>query len=139
MRKSLAVASALTLLALSSARATEVQIGDTDFAASGRPPVPFSLTSASASASFTPKAGRVFHLTIPAGAMAAVCYVERKPDGTNWTPLTVFGSNIEVLTLAGLAVSEDLYEAQTNVPYRLDCGASLGSYASGPVAGSFTQ
>jgi len=102
--------------------------------------VAFSIASASASAAFTPVAGRTFHLTIPAAAMSAVCPVERSFNaGATWVPLTVFGAQIESLSLSGQGVSEDLYEAQAFVEYRLDCGASLGSYASGTVAGSFTQ
>jgi len=108
-------------------------------AASGKTAVTFSITSAAASSSFTPIAGRVFHLIVPAGTMSAACHLERQPDGTNWVPITFAGTELESLTLTGQGVSEDLYEAQAGVAYRLDCGASLGSYASGTVAGGFYQ
>ena len=41
------------------------------FTASGKSAVTFSIASATASSSFTPIAGRVFHLVVPAGTMSA--------------------------------------------------------------------
>jgi hypothetical protein len=129
---------ATTLNALGTSPVAGARAGPA-YGAAGTAPLAFSLTSASASAAFTPAAGRVFHLVIPAGTMSAACYVERQPDGANWTLYTVNGVALYALTLNGASVSEDIYEAESGVPYRLDCGAQSGAYTSGTIAGSFRQ
>lgn len=102
-------------------------------------PVTFSLTSAGATAPFTPT-NLDFNLNIQAGTGSAVCYIERRADGVNWTPLTVAGQPFPVLTYTGAPISESVHEAQPKVAYRLDCGLLSGtSFTSGTVPGSFTQ
>ena len=92
-----------------------------------------------ASPSFTGVAGRPFHLNIPAGAMSAVCHLERSVDGVTWLEITFAGSELYAYALGGQSVSEDITEPQAGVAWRLDCGALNGTYNSGTIAGSFTQ
>ncbi len=110
-----------------------------NFVAAGQTMVSNTLSASGASSSFTPIAGRDFHLTIPAGTGSATCHVESKPDGANWVYATIGGSELRPITYTGAPISETLNEAQAGVPYRLDCGASYGSVSSGSLNPEFTQ
>jgi hypothetical protein len=83
-----------------------------------------------------------FHVQL-SGTASATCYLERMLDGTTWTPITVTaGGSTTIMynwTYSGSTLSEDISESQAGVLYRLDCGASLGSYTSGTLTVKFFQ
>jgi hypothetical protein len=110
--------------------------------ASGVSAVTATISSASASGSFTPQGGRAFHVQL-SGTASAACYLERQLDGATWVPLTVTASGITTIlynwSYVGSALSEDVVEAQYGVPYRVDCGAQLGSFTSGALAVRISQ
>ena len=84
----------------------------------------------------------VFHVQL-SGTASASCYLERMLDGTNWVPITITAGGTTTAmynwTYTGSTLSEDIAESQAGVPYRLDCGASLGSYTSGTLTVKFFQ
>jgi len=116
--------------------------GGAEFIASGVTPVSSGITSPSTSASFTPVAGRTFHVQLT-GTAIATCYLERQLDGSTWTPITITGGGTTTTlynwNYAGSSLSEDVVETQVGVPYRLDCGGTLGSYTSGTLTVKFSQ
>ena len=109
---------------------------------SGVTAVSTAITAAGASGSVTPAAGRTFHAQLT-GTGVATCYLERKLDGTNWVPITATAAGTTTTlynwSYTGSALSEDVVEAQYGVPYRVDCGAQLGSYTSGTINAGLTQ
>jgi len=117
-----------------------VTLAGTAYASAGVTTVTSSLTAAGVSSSFTPAAGRPFHVIFLSGTGSATCQLERQLDGTHWTQYTVNGSPFYTIAYTGADVSEDVVESQTSVPYRMDCGgASHGSFTSGTIAMEFTQ
>ncbi len=111
--------------------------------ASGVAAVTATITSAAASGAFTPLAGRAFHVQL-AGTVAAACTLERQLDGATWVPITVTANGITTTLYqwnftASANVSEDVVESQASVPYRVDCGAQLGSFTSGSLAVRMSQ
>jgi hypothetical protein len=112
------------------------------YGASGVAAVSTTLTAAGVSASFTPAAGRLFHVQL-SGAAVAACVLERSLDGSTWVPITVTaaGSTTTMYnwSYADSALSEDVSESQFGVAYRVDCGALLGSFTSGSLAVRFSQ
>ncbi len=111
--------------------------------ASGVAAVTATISSAAASGSFTPLAGRTFHVQIT-GAAVAICPLERQLDSSTWVPITVTANGITTTlyqwNFSGSAsVSEDVVESQAAVPYRVDCGAQLGSFTSGSLAVRVSQ
>lgn len=84
----------------------------------------------------------MFHIQL-SGTASATCYLERMLDGTNWVPITITAGGTTTAmynwTYTGSTLSEDIAESQAGVPYRLDCGASLGSYTSGTLTVKFFQ
>lgn len=113
-----------------------------NWAISAKSPISTPITSAGASGSFTPLAGRPFHVQLT-GTASAVCYLERQLDGTNWVPISATAAGSTTLlynwTYASSSISEDIVESQTNVPYRVDCGVLLGSYTSGSLTVRISQ
>lgn len=134
--KWLVAACAVALLGAGRAGAEAVQ---TNAGPAGVAAVSFSLSSASASPSFIPVPGRTFHVELTAGTGSATCELARQLDGTNWVAVTIQGTPFPVLAYTGAALSEDLFEAQAGVPWRLDCGAAIGAYTSGTIAGQFSE
>jgi hypothetical protein len=106
------------------------------YGASGVTAISASLAAAGASGAFTPIAGRTFHVQL-SGAAQAVCYLERQLDGATWTPITVTAAGATTplynWSYVGSALSEDVTESQYATPYRVDCGAQLGSFTSGTL------
>jgi len=135
-----AAALALALALVSAAGAQS--IGPNWLKAGAAAAVSSAITSASASSSFTPSAGRAFHIQL-SGTAGATCYLERELDGSTWAPITVTsGGTTTILynwAYANATVSEDVLESQYGVPYRVDCGSTLGSFASGTLNVRFSQ
>lgn len=132
MRKLLIAAAALLIPA--SAFASPEPVAP-QYADSGKPAISSTITSAAASSTFTPIAGRSFHVQL-SGTASAVCVLERQLDGSTWTPITVTSNGTTTIMhnwTYSTPLSEDETESQANVPYRVDCGASLGSYTSGTL------
>ncbi len=107
------------------------------------------LTAAGASNAFYPNPKQGFHVQL-SGAAAATCYLERILDGSspnaaaaNWTPVTVTANGTTTTlynwSYAGSTLSEDVTESQYGVPYRVDCGAMLGSFGSGALVVGMSQ
>ncbi len=107
------------------------------------------LTAAGASKPFYPNAKQGFHVQL-SGAAVAACTLERILDGSspnaaaaNWAPLTVTANGATTTlynwSYAGSALSEDVSESQYGVPYRVDCGAQLGSFGSGSLTVGMSQ
>lgn len=136
-----ALGAALTLGWTSMASAQAVENGPS-WAVSGVAARSSTITAAGASSSFTPLAGRTFHVQL-SGTASAVCYLERQLDGSTWAPITVTAAGTTTImhnwTYANAALTEDEVESQTNVPYRVDCGALLGSFTSGSLAVRISQ
>lgn len=100
------------------------------------------ITAAGASAAFPAPKGVPFHVLL-LGTASAQCYLERELDGVTWSPITVTaGGSTTILynwNYTGSTVSEDIGpETQNNVPYRVDCGAQLGSFTSGSLTVKFS-
>jgi hypothetical protein len=112
------------------------------YGASGVSPVSASITAAGASGAFTPIAGRAFHVQL-SGTASATCTLERQLDGATWVPITATAAGATTLlynwTYTGSALSEDVTESQYGVPYRVDCGAQLGSFTSGTLGVRVSQ
>jgi hypothetical protein len=111
------------------------------FIASGVTAVPSTIAAAGASSSFTPIAGRTFHVQL-SGTASAQCYLERQLDGSTWVPITVTASGTTTIMYNwtySSVLSEDVIESQASVPYRVDCGAQLGSFTSGSLSVRFSQ
>ncbi len=112
------------------------------YGASGVNPVSTTLSAAGASSAFAPTAGRTFHVQL-SGTAVASCDLERQLDGSTWVPITATaaGSTTPLYnwSYTGSALSEDVAEAQFGVPYRVDCGAQLGSFTSGSLSVRISQ
>ncbi len=110
---------------------------------SGIAAVTATLTGAGASGIFTPVAGRTFHVQL-SGTAVAICTLERQLDGATWVPITVTAGGVTTTLYqwsftASANVSEDVVESQAATPYRVDCGAQLGSFTSGSLAVRISQ
>jgi hypothetical protein len=112
------------------------------YSGSGVSPVSTAISAAGASASFTPLAGRLANIQLT-GTASANCYLERQIDGATWQPISATASGsttyLYQYNYSGISTSEQFIESQTNVSYRLDCGAQLGSFASGALTVRFSQ
>lgn len=132
----LASACASTAYAQSSSSTTP------NWAPSGVTPVSSTISAAGASSSFTPVAGRIFHVQL-SGAAVAICPLERQLDGSTWSEITVTANGSTTVmynwSYSGSTLTEDIVESQAGVAYRVDCGALNGSYTSGTLSVRFSQ
>lgn len=142
MRRVLFGAALAALLAGPALALPPVSEGDVDYQPSRVQAVFSTISAAGASSLFTPQAGRIFHVQL-SGVASATCSLERQLDGSTWVPITVTanGSTTTMYnwTYTGSALSEDVVEAQSGVPYRVDCGAQLGSFTSGLLSVRLSQ
>lgn len=103
--------------------------------ASGKDPVSGTFTSTTASANFTPIAGREFNISVW-GTFGATVQLKRSFDGgVTWLALTAAGTTLYSWT-GGTSVSysEIAEEPQYNVLYQLQC-----TWTSGTVNYSISQ